>query len=297
LYFVEVKRKEKLMRKRLINLMIMCFTVLFIFTSMGCSNTTTKVSTNKTFEQTIEEKLNNITHPKDNKISLSSNPYDYIKGADSSKDYEYIVSQGKKSLSYMLSRFANSDKSGLEEYIMAMACSEILKENPSSKNWATGRQWYDSYKLIETNNYLDENIYGNSSIRELLKLTKVQNIAYAGKFIDEKGTLNISLVYKTATNIAQKDLEERINNVNKEGLIKIINAQFSLSELQGANKILIENMKSLADKGLISIGIYENENRIIVTVKKINEEIKTELSNLVDMSLIILKEGLPISLT
>jgi hypothetical protein len=34
----------------------------------------------------------------------------------------------------MLQKFAHSDKNSLEEYIMAIACSEILKENPDSKN-------------------------------------------------------------------------------------------------------------------------------------------------------------------
>ncbi len=61
------------------------------------------------------------------------------------KDYKYIVSQGQKSLDYMLKKFVSSDKNGLEEYIMAIACSEILKENPASKNWASGREWYDNY--------------------------------------------------------------------------------------------------------------------------------------------------------
>ncbi|WP_154674866.1 hypothetical protein [Desnuesiella massiliensis] len=45
----------------------------------------------------------------------------------------------------MLSKFENSNKDGLEEYIMAISCSEILKENPSSKIWTSGRQWYENY--------------------------------------------------------------------------------------------------------------------------------------------------------
>jgi hypothetical protein len=44
----------------------------------------------------------------------------------------------------MLNKFANSDKNGLEEYIMAIACSEILNENPANKKWASGREWYDN---------------------------------------------------------------------------------------------------------------------------------------------------------
>jgi uncharacterized lipoprotein YehR (DUF1307 family) len=133
------------MRKRLMNVMVICLAVLFVFSLIGCSNTAKKVSTDKTFEQTIDGKLSNITNPKDDKVSISSNPYDYIKDVDSNKDYKYIVLQGEKSLNYMLNKFADNDKNGLEEYIMATACSEILKENPASKKWASGREWYDNY--------------------------------------------------------------------------------------------------------------------------------------------------------
>ena len=45
----------------------------------------------------------------------------------------------------MINKFANSNKNGLEEYIMAIACSEILKENSTSKNWDSGREWYNNY--------------------------------------------------------------------------------------------------------------------------------------------------------
>jgi hypothetical protein len=137
------------MRKILIIVMVICLSVLFAFSLIGCSNTAKKVSVDKVLMQTIEEKLDNITHPKDIKVSLSSNPYDYIKSGDSNEDYKYIVSQGEKSLNYMLDKFANSNTNGLEEYIMAIACSEILKENIETKNWDTGRGWYDNY--IKTN--------------------------------------------------------------------------------------------------------------------------------------------------
>jgi hypothetical protein len=136
------------MRKRLMNVTIVCLAALFLFSLIGCSNTAKKSSTEKTFEQTIDEKLNNITNPKDYKVSLSSNPYDNIKGVDSNKNYKYIVLQGEKSLNYMLNKYDNSDKNGLEEYIMAIACSEILKEDPAAKMWSSGREWYDNYIKI-----------------------------------------------------------------------------------------------------------------------------------------------------
>lgn len=136
---------NQIMKRRLIHLTLICVTVLFIFSVFGCSSKEKKASTDLGFEQTIEEKLNKIVNPTDSKVSLSSNPYDYIKGTDSNEDYKYIVSQGEKSLNYMLSKFKNSKEDGLKEYILAIACSEILKENPSSKNWSSGRGWYNIY--------------------------------------------------------------------------------------------------------------------------------------------------------
>ena len=137
------------MRKILINVMVICLSVLFGFSLIGCRNTANKVPTDKIIEQTIQEKLENITHPKDIKIKLSSNPYDYIRGGDGNKDYKYIVSQGKKSLNYMLKKFANNDTNSFEEYIMAIACSEILRENTETKKWDTVRGWYNNY--VKTN--------------------------------------------------------------------------------------------------------------------------------------------------
>lgn len=145
------------MGRKSINLMIISLISIFVFSFGGCNNSAKKVSVNKavmktinlstdkTFDNTIEEKLNNITHPKDSNVLASSNPYDYIKSIYSDADYKYIVSKGEKSLNFMLNKFANSTDNGIEEYIMAIACSDILRENPMSKNWDSGRKWYNDY--------------------------------------------------------------------------------------------------------------------------------------------------------
>jgi|GEM_PF-2223235 len=151
------------MAKRLINIMTMFLVILVVLSLVGCATSSKKVSGNETFEEKIDAKLINITNPKDSKVSLSSNPYDYVKGVASNEDYKYIVSQGEKSLNHMLNKFANSNKDGLEEYIMAIACSEILKENPASKNWSSGREWYNNYlkQQIESKGNTVNNQYAN----------------------------------------------------------------------------------------------------------------------------------------
>lgn len=122
-------------------MIMICFAILFVFSLFGYM---TKVSVDKAFEKTIDERLYNITHPKSG-IAASSNPYDYKLRAFATGDYQYIVSKGKKSLKYMLKKFASSDKNGLEEYIMAMACSSILDENRLDNSWSSGREWYENY--------------------------------------------------------------------------------------------------------------------------------------------------------
>lgn len=134
------------MRKRLVKILFSCLIVLFSFNLMECSKTEMETLTNEKFELIMEDKLYNITNPKDSMVALSSNPYDYIKDRESNEDYKYIISQGEKALNYMLKRFEKSNNNGLEEYIMAIACSEILEENSSDKDWATGKEWYKKYQ-------------------------------------------------------------------------------------------------------------------------------------------------------
>lgn len=89
---------------------------------------------------TMNEKLNAVVQ--NPKTVFSSNPYDYTKD---NEDYKWIVKQGDEALKYMLHKFEISQENGLREYIMAIACSEILGEKPGNKKWSTGRDWYKEY--------------------------------------------------------------------------------------------------------------------------------------------------------
>lgn len=131
-------------------------TMFLIFVlSISISACSSKISNTTKLEKqplpsttNVENTISNII---DNKLDiicnnpaaqLSSNPYDYTKD---SQDYRDIVNLGENALKYMLIKFENSKENGLREYVMAIACSEILKENAENKNWATGRGWYDNY--------------------------------------------------------------------------------------------------------------------------------------------------------
>ncbi|MHB8076321.1 hypothetical protein [Desulfosporosinus fructosivorans] len=95
----------------------------------------------------IESKLDAICNNSNPKVQLSSNPYESTKDSQDLKD---IVNFGDDALRYMLTKFENGEENGLKEYVMAIACSEILKENPETKKWASGREWYDRFLKSRT---------------------------------------------------------------------------------------------------------------------------------------------------
>ncbi len=86
----------------------------------------------------INQKLQSIMSIK----SASSNAYTLIKD---NKDFEYLVQQKDIGLKCMLDMFKESEENGLKEYIMAVACSRILGEDPTEQRWDTGRGWYEQY--------------------------------------------------------------------------------------------------------------------------------------------------------
>lgn len=92
--------------------------------------------------QQVERDLEKIVASSD-VSKLSSNPNDYIK--THKNEFSNIVEQKQIALKHFLNKFAKSNEDGLEEYIMAAACSEILGgENPVN-DWSTGKEWYEQY--------------------------------------------------------------------------------------------------------------------------------------------------------
>ncbi|QQZ62917.1 hypothetical protein JI735_10560 [Paenibacillus sonchi] len=92
--------------------------------------------------QQIQTEINNKT-----KLSLSSNPYDYIKD---SPEYNDIVKIGYKAFPVLEKKIDDSEGSGLFDYIYAIAIEEIakvdLKENDST-TWTTGDEFSEKWKV------------------------------------------------------------------------------------------------------------------------------------------------------
>lgn len=101
-------------------------------------------------EEIIDKNIETIvSHPNDPLVGFSSNPYNYIES--NREAYDEIVHLGEPALAYLIKKFEDGDEtgSGLDEYIMASACCDILDNidpqgNPV-KQWQTGRDWYEKY--------------------------------------------------------------------------------------------------------------------------------------------------------
>lgn len=125
-------------RKKFLALLLVTILITMMFSSCT-SKARDKAS------QIVDTKLEAIINNPNPKVKLSSNPYDYING---SQEYKDIINLGDEALNYMLSKLKSSSENGLKEYIMACACSEILKE--SKWNWSTGKDWYNNYAKSHT---------------------------------------------------------------------------------------------------------------------------------------------------
>lgn len=91
--------------------------------------------------QQVERDLEKIVASGDSK--LYSNPNEYLKAHN--VEFNNIVEQKQIALNHFLNKFSESNEDGLEEYIMASACSEILGEKNPVKEWSTGKEWYEQY--------------------------------------------------------------------------------------------------------------------------------------------------------
>jgi benzoyl-CoA reductase/2-hydroxyglutaryl-CoA dehydratase subunit BcrC/BadD/HgdB len=90
----------------------------------------------------IARNLNTIVMDKESNIS--SNPNDYIK--NNQESYNNIVDKGNTSLEFLTKELKKSDQNGLKEWIMAKACTDILKNKNPVKEWASGKEWLSQYE-------------------------------------------------------------------------------------------------------------------------------------------------------
>ncbi len=176
----------------------------------------------ETIKKEMDKRLESIVSIK----STSSNPYDYIKN---NKDFDYLVQQKDAGLKYLLEKFKASKENGLREYIMAIACSKILNENPDEKKWDTGKGWYEQYASKEF-------IIKSKSLKEIYILALDSMMA-----IDEGLNSEMKYISIDGTKleyISEGEKAEILSYFNKKYNIKTMDASFEKLQEMGMVKDL-----------------------------------------------------------
>lgn len=222
------------MQRKIINRIVMILLIAVVMFVISCNQFTSNQSIIQDFNKEIDDKLDTIiSNPKH---LASSNPYDYTKD---NTDYEFIINQGNKALNYMLDKFKGSTENGLKEYVMAIACSEILGEKPEQKNWSSGREWYENY--LKDKKQENFNIKGN--------LVDVYSVALDSFMPLDEG-LNgdmkyISIAGNTLKYLQPYERKEVMKNLEKYK-VKVLDASFE--ELK---KMDLFNEKQLYLEGIL----------------------------------------------
>ncbi|WP_054942716.1 hypothetical protein [Paenibacillus ihuae] len=134
------------MKKLILGMFALVFTATALFTlypKNAEASVEKQIDDNTTLlARQIENEGSNKT-----KLSLSSNPYDYIKD---SEEYENIVNLGYKAFPVLEKKIDESEGSGLFDYIYAAAIEEIAKVNLKEDGptpWDTGEKFSEKWKV------------------------------------------------------------------------------------------------------------------------------------------------------
>lgn len=121
---------------------ILVFLISFMAYRYFCKYQAIDFGARINFQKSIDKRLNIILSPK----IPSSNPYDYIELNKST--YDSIRKEGQPAFKYLLKKLELSKNDGLESWIIAKLCNDILaKKNPVT-NWSTGKEWLEKYKEL-----------------------------------------------------------------------------------------------------------------------------------------------------
>lgn len=100
---------------------------------------TPKIGPESGLEASINKRLAIILSQK----GLSSNPTDYISAHYDV--YQSIVKEGKPGFDLLIKKIRDSKEDGLETWIIAKLCTDILKEKNPISEWSSGKDWYRKY--------------------------------------------------------------------------------------------------------------------------------------------------------
>lgn len=224
------------------NLLKWVILAVVIFAAVGCSALTS--SNNIDIGKSIDEKLHIIvSNPK---VQMSSNPYDYINAEK--KAYDEIVNMDKPALTYLLAKFEKGSGNGLEEWVMAKACSDILGDKNPVKTWSSGRDWYLGYtgkQLVNDVNYYFE-------IDDINKLFDAYHDKLDGAYAEGYGSSLVKLYSAGDIKVFIKTL----SNYPKDKIDGITRLFVGELFIEGKQAVIQDFEKMKTDKSLTSSEVY-----------------------------------------
>lgn len=157
---------------------IMCITLLSGVIGFGFSlNVNAEEVAINRYMNEIGENINKKIQS-DPILSLSSNPYDYIRDDNA---FNELIKLGPEIVPILYNRIVSSENNGLQEYIYAIAAEEILqldlKEiSIDGYKWADAKTWSKSFSKFS--NDLERNLFDiqNSNYSEIIKSEKIKEL-------------------------------------------------------------------------------------------------------------------------
>ncbi|MGL5149342.1 MAG: hypothetical protein ACRC7N_02065 [Clostridium sp.] len=107
---------------------------------IGCTN---KLSDEENQLNKIKVYLSEICSPV--KISMTT-PDTIDEYIELTPQFDFLVKLGEPTLNFFINEYKENPGDANRQYVMAYICSKILKEDPSTRTWTTGKEWFESHK-------------------------------------------------------------------------------------------------------------------------------------------------------
>lgn len=185
--------------KRIKWILIVCICLTSVISFITINNKVNAVST--AVDTNIKKMMENIKQESldDPTIALSSSPFDYINNIY----FDKIVALGNEALPVLEKKIKESNKNGLEEYILALAIEKIAKvEFRDDQDWSNGAAFISRWDT-----HL-ENLQNN--INSIVSSTDTQEIK--NKKLEKLGTPAIPFIIDNIE-LGHVDLQPALNNL------------------------------------------------------------------------------------
>ncbi|MFC9776982.1 hypothetical protein [Paenibacillus chitinolyticus] len=173
----------------------------------------------------------------DPQLSLSSNPYSYIKN---NKEYERIIKLGIPALPVIEQRISEGPNYGLDKYILAIAAEEIARVNlkKGDYRWSDAEEFIRSWKLYlkSVPKKVDEIVSANETFE------------WKNDKLAELGTPAIPYIKEKGIKEIEPSLQKIIVSHGPTQIPSIQNDDISMEQWESEHKQDVKILKALIKK-------------------------------------------------